>query len=186
MTADKKTPDQNSVSVTLDDGTTLLLRTLRPDDAEGLRAAFDELSDQSRYFRFLYVLKQLPDSMLQRLTGIDHFDQEAWVAIDEFCEGGPLGVGLARYVRSEDDPEKAEVAIVVVDAYHHMSVATHLMYELGKSALNNGITTLTASMVADNDAVQGLIRHFGGQVREVSPRELELEFDLRPFDSIDG
>ena len=58
--------------------------------------AYERLSDESRYRRFLSPHKQLTDAELRYFTEVDHHDHEALVAGDP--ESGEW-VGVARYVR---------------------------------------------------------------------------------------
>ncbi len=174
-------PHRGPVPVTLDDGTSLLLRPVSEDDAADFEDGFDRLSKQSRYFRFFSHMKKMPSWMVEKLTHVDHRNHEAWVAIDVSSDH-PIGVGVARYIRSPDDPHAAEIAITVVDSYQHRGVATHLVQELAQSARENGIESFSASVLGDNDAVQGLARHFGGHATSVASGVVELSFDLKKME----
>jgi hypothetical protein len=64
--------------------------------------------------RFLAPHGRLTESELRYFTEVDHHDHEALVAIDPntgHC------TGVARYVRSTDDPAVAELAVAVVDGW---------------------------------------------------------------------
>lgn len=166
-----------TVPVTLDDGTRLLMRPISASDATDFKEGFERLSKQSRYFRFFSHMKKMPDWMATQLTRVDHHDHEAWVAIDVSTDH-PIGVGVARYIRSDDDPHTAEVAITVVDSHQHRGVAIHLVEQLAKTARTNGIDKFSANVLGDNDAVQGLARHFGGHTTDMGVGQMALEFDL--------
>ena len=67
--------------MTLADGTTVTLRPIRPSDA-GIEQAFvRELSDESRYFRFMDMLRELSPQMLKQLTEIDYDTHMAFIAV---------------------------------------------------------------------------------------------------------
>ena len=113
-------------TATLRDGTEVDIRAIEPGDKALLAEAFSRLSPESRYRRFFRPLKELRDSDLRYLTEIDHADHEALVAI---AADGSL-VGVARYVRSEEERELAEVAVTIVDDWHGRGVATELLRAL--------------------------------------------------------
>jgi acetyltransferase len=47
--------------IQLQDGSSITIRPIRPDDADDLQAAFQRLSMESIYLRFLSVKKELTD-----------------------------------------------------------------------------------------------------------------------------
>ena len=51
--------------MTLRDGRNVTLREIRPDDADAMRAAFERLSTEARYTRFMSVVKLTP-AMVER------------------------------------------------------------------------------------------------------------------------
>lgn len=68
--------------VRLADGSRVTLRAVEPEDKRLLAAAFDGLSEQSRYRRFFTPLRELDERQLAYLTEVDHHDHEALLAID--------------------------------------------------------------------------------------------------------
>src|ERR1700712_3019563 len=96
----------------LRDGSTVLVRAVRPDDRELFVAGFERMSDDARYRRFMSHKKKLSDRELDFFTQLDHDRHEAIGAIDVATGEG---VAVARMHRSDDDPELAEAAVTVVD-----------------------------------------------------------------------
>src|SRR3954469_10255713 len=94
----------------LSDGTPVELRQIRADDKELLKAGYEHLSERSRLRRFLGPKPRLTASDLRYLTEVDGVNHYAVVAL-----WGRHIVGVARWVRLIDDPEEAEVAVVVGD-----------------------------------------------------------------------
>ena len=77
---------------------------------------------------------------------------------------GDVLVGVAQYFRSAQRPDHAEVAVEVADSHHRRRVGTRLVLELSRLAADDGITHFTASVLADNRPVLGLMRHSGWDV----------------------
>jgi GNAT superfamily N-acetyltransferase len=140
------------------DAGSLEIRPISPEDAPGLAAGFARLSDQSRYRRFLSPHRRLSSGELRYFTEVDHHDHEALVAIDrELGEG----VGVARYIRSKDDPAVAELAVAVIDDWHGLGVGTRLVVALTHRAREEGINSFTALVLAENELMLNLLADLG-------------------------
>ena len=143
--------------VTLRDGTRARLRTIEPADRDTIAAGFDELSDESRYRRFLTPTPKLSGSQLTYLTDVDHHHHEAIIATGP--EGEPMGV--ARYVRVDPESDTAEVAVTVVDAWQGRGLGTELLARLADRAREEGVDCFTATALAKNNDMIDLLRNLG-------------------------
>lgn len=152
------------------------IRPIEPDDKDALARGFDRLSERSRYRRFLSPRGRLTQAELRYFTEVDHHDHEAIVAVDP--ETGE-GVGVARFVRSREDPTVAELAVAVVDDWQGRGVGSLLTAELANRARQEGIRCFTALALAENDAMLNLLRELG-EVRTGPTRlgTVELAVDL--------
>src|SRR5678815_5219087 len=63
---------QYLVRETLNDGTPVTIRAVRPDDKERILTAFLALEPQSIYARFFYAKTELSEQELRQLTEIDY------------------------------------------------------------------------------------------------------------------
>ena len=172
--------------VALRDGTPAHLRTIEPDDQAALAAGFDELSDESRYRRFLSPVPRLTGSTLRYLTDVDHHHHEAVIAFSEKRE--PMGV--ARYVRADPDSDTAEVAVTVVDRWQGRGLGTALLARLAERAREEGVNRFTATALAANNEMIDLLRNLGVtdsrpasggvvEMRVALPAEVDEESPLR-------
>jgi GNAT superfamily N-acetyltransferase len=157
-------------NVDLQDGAQIVLRPVRPDDKSRFLAAFERLSPESRYRRFLSPHPRLSPVELRYFTEVDHYDHEAIVAIDRATEEG---IGVARYIRLRDAPDTAEVAVTVVDDWQGRGVGTALLHELLGCARKAGIRHAAASVLATNVPVLELLRDVGSP--HVVRNELGIE-----------
>jgi RimJ/RimL family protein N-acetyltransferase len=144
--------------VALRDGSRVDIRPIRATDKARLRAGFERLSAQSRQRRFLVAMPRLSPRLVRYLTEVDHHDHEALVAVGA-GDGEPIGV--ARYVRSENDAQVAEVAVAVADRWHGRGAATELLRRLAQRAREEGIARFTATCLADNDDALELFEELG-------------------------
>jgi RimJ/RimL family protein N-acetyltransferase len=136
------------VLVRLLDGTRVVVREIRPEDKERLRTALGRLSPASNRSRFLAVKVGLSPRELRYLTEVDGLNHDALVAV-EFDDPNRL-VAVGRYVRLTDDPQAAEIAIVVGDCHQGQGLGRRLGLLLADRARARGIRRFTASMLADN------------------------------------
>ncbi len=161
--------------VTLRDGSHVTVRPIRPQDAAGLRAGFERLSAQSRYRRFLSPMPELSGPMLRYLTEVDHRDHEALIAVR--ADGSIVGV--ARAVRSRNDPQVAEAAVTVADDWQGRGLGTALLGLLADRARAEGISRFTALMLGANREARELFEDLGPvRILERGSGTVELEITL--------
>jgi RimJ/RimL family protein N-acetyltransferase len=162
----------------LRDGEQILVRPIRPDDREELAAGMRRLSPESRYRRFFTPTSELSASELSYLTDVDHHDHEALVALEP---ASGHGIGVARFVRSPQDPEVAEVAVAVADSWQNRGVATALLDRLTQRAREEGVRRFSAEILADNQPMLELIDELGDvTMRRVDQGSVEIEVQLPP------
>ena len=163
------------VSAELRDGARITIRAIEPEDRDDLAAGFQRLSDESRYRRFFGPMKELSERDLDRLTRVDHRDHEALVAVDEATGDG---VGVARYVRTE--PDVAEPAVVVADDWQHRGVGSRLLEALSARAVEEGVVSFRAPVLAQNHDAISLLHHMGETSTTRLGREVEVRIRLLP------
>jgi GNAT superfamily N-acetyltransferase len=171
--------------VALPDGSIVLIRAVQPQDAQLLADGFARLSPKSRQSRFLTGKPSLTPAEVHYFTEVDHHDHEALVAVDP---GDGLGLGVARFVRHADDPDVAEVAVTVTDAWQRRGLATELLSRLVDRARHEGIRHFTALTADDNAAVDRMLHHgvTAVRVKHREPGTVEYKITLPPRGLGDG
>jgi GNAT superfamily N-acetyltransferase len=152
------------------------IRELRTGEYHPVDAVFAGLSPGSRYLRFHAGLPRLPDTLREALVAVDGVRHVALVA-----EAQPNAepIGIARFVATA--PDRAEVAIAVIDAWHRCGVASRLLEELRQRAQRAGYRELTALVMPHNRAVLQLAHElFPGTRRAFDDGVLELTLPLDP------
>ena len=151
----------------LRDGRRVLLRPIRPDDAERLQRFMGRLSDQSRYFRFISTMRELPQKMLARYTQIDYDREMAIVAVALPGEGGTSSatgadeiVGVARYLLYPDR-ETSEYALAVADAYQGQGLGSTLMTAINAVGKARGLRRTEGYVLAQNEGMLRLMQRLG-------------------------
>jgi len=156
-----------------------VIRPIAAGDRERLRDSHERLSPETRYRRFLAVKPHLTSSDVRYLVDIDGSNHVALVATLPEVEGEPI-VGVARFIRIPDEPDAAEVAIVIDDAHQGRGVGTELLARLAEEAVARGVVRFRATMFADNLAVHRLFESLAaGPVQRRRLGEIsEMEFPL--------
>src|SRR5712691_6651989 len=166
------------VETSLRDGTPVRVRRIRPDDKELLVEGFRRLSDESRYRRFMAPVNELSDDKLVYLTELAFVGHFAWVAVRADRAGE--GLGVARYVRIDGEPEVAEAAITVIDDYQGRGLGVLLLGLLAAAAWSAGITTFRAFVLEENEPMRDLLAQFGARVAYDSPGVVRIDVPLDP------
>jgi acetyltransferase len=142
---------------TLEDGTVITIRPIRPEDAKIEHEFVKDLSDQSKYFRFMAHLSELSPEMLARLTQIDYDREMALVATLDVKNHSKI-IGVSRYYINADNTT-AEFSLVVSDSWHNKGVGTALMDALTEIAKAKKVTQFIGSVLANNQNMLELLKN---------------------------
>jgi acetyltransferase len=150
--------------ITLADGRRVIVCPVHPQDACAEQAfVADALSPASRYRRFHFGLRRLPDELVRQMTEIDQWRHVALVARPADRPRGAI-VADARYVRSADSDE-AEFAIVVADAWQGSGLGRELLQRLARHAHTSGVRRVYGDVLWGNLPMIALVRSLGGALR---------------------
>lgn len=178
-------PAELDQSLRLRDGTLVRVRPIRADDRAIEQEFVRKLSADSKYFRFMSALGELPEAMLVRFTHIDYDREMALIAL--VCENGrEVEIGVARYV-IDDTASGCEFALVIADAWQHRGLGTILMLDLIAAARRRGLISMQGMVLATNTAMLGLARSLGFSIRtnteDALVRYVTKHFDAEAADS---
>jgi len=156
----------------LSDGTPVIIRPIRPEDAETEQEFVRSLSPESRYFRFMYSVDELTPEMLARFTQIDYSREMALVAMAK-TNGRARQIAVARYT-ADSEGDSCEFAISVLDEFHHHGLGSMLMKALMETARNRGLRMIEGEVLADNSRMLSLMRNLGFSVH-TSPEDASIK-----------
>jgi acetyltransferase len=147
----------------LPDGTDMVMRPIRPEDAEIEDVFIRNLSPESKYFRFMQALHELTPEMLVRFTQIDYNREMAFIATTQ-VEGKEAEVAVGRYVTNPDGTS-CEFALVVGDEWRQKGIGTRIMMGLTKVAKARGLKTMEGEILTENSSMLSLVRRLGFSAR---------------------
>ncbi len=141
-------------------GLVITIRPIRPEDAEMEQDFVKNLSDESKYYRFMDTLRELTQSMLVRFTQIDYDREMALVATLPEKDGKTVQIAVARYVTNPDG-ETVEFALAVADAWQKHGIGRKLMSALIESARIKGYRAIVGDVLSQNTKMFRLMGSLG-------------------------
>jgi acetyltransferase len=120
----------------------------------------DNLSAQSKYFRFMNHMDKISPLMLARFTQIDYDREMALVAV--LGEHSPQAaiIGVARYI-GNPDKQSCEFALTVADAWQKQGLGHQLMLRLMAIARDRGLEVMEGDVLAQNSKMLRLCAALG-------------------------
>ncbi|MDT0450220.1 GNAT family N-acetyltransferase [Streptomyces hesseae] len=171
-------PTHWEADVVLRDGGIAHIRPITPDDAGRLVSFYEQVSDQSKYYRFFAPYPRLSDRDVHRFTHHDYVDRVGLAAIvgDEF-------IATVRYDRIAPADE-AEVAFLVQDAHQGRGVASALLEHVAAVARERSIRRFAAEVLPTNTKMIKVFTDAGyTQKRSFEDGVVRLGLDLEPTDA---
>ncbi len=158
------------------------VRPIHPEDAHMLQDFVRKLSPESRYFRFVSSMQELPASMLSRFTLIDYDREMALVAVYRERRLGADGsatemariVGVSRYI-TNPDRTSCEFSLVVSDDFKGKGLGSRLMLSIMDFAREKGLEEIEGLVLANNPSMLKLMKSLGFSVK---PFADDVDFKL--------
>jgi acetyltransferase len=166
-------PSQHEQVWPLRGGGEYTVRPVHPDDASMLQDFVRKLSPESRYFRFVSSMQELPASMLARFTLIDYDREMALVAVVREQRVGPDGesievsriLGVSRYI-TNPDRSSCEFSLVVADDSKGKGLGSRLMLSIMNFAREKGLAEIEGLVLASNPTMLKLMRGLGFTIKQ--------------------
>ncbi|MER7761158.1 GNAT family N-acetyltransferase [Streptomyces sp. NPDC097619] len=176
-------PAHWEADVVLRDGGTARIRPITPEDAGRLVSFYEQVSDESKYYRFFAPYPRLSDRDVHRFTHHDYVDRVGLAA----TVGGEF-IATVRYDRIGPDgrpasapADEAEVAFLVQDAHQGRGVASALLEHIGSVARERGVRRFAAEVLPANSKMIKVFTDAGyQQKRSFEDGSVHLDLDLEP------
>jgi RimJ/RimL family protein N-acetyltransferase len=167
--------------LTLSNGRQVLIRPIRPEDGEPLRAGFGLLEPDEIRQRFLHAVKELSAEAAERLTHVNPRTEFALVVAEPLPPGEAL-IGAVARVAIDDNGRDAEFAILVSRYIKQMGLGRYLMTRLVKWAKGKKLNCLYGDVLENNAPMLTLAQSLGFQreFRQESPGLVRVRLELKP------
>jgi acetyltransferase len=137
----------------------ITIRPIRPEDAELVQDFVRNLSEESRYFRFMNSVQELSHAMLIRFTQIDYSREMALIAVTEE-QGKEVEIGVARFATNPDG-ESCEFALAISDNLHGKGLGQKMMTALMDAARSKGLKVIEGEVLKNNTDMLQLMDRLG-------------------------
>jgi acetyltransferase len=169
-------PKKLEETITLADGTLLLLRPIRPEDGPALQELHSRLSPEEIRFRFLHPMKNLSPHLSARLTQID-YDREMALVLT-WKSGSPEILGVVR-ITADPNIENSEFAIVIRRDMTGQGLGPMLLRRIIDYSKSRGIKYIYGEVLSDNLSMLKLAEAFGFKKRPVQDDPGVMHVSLR-------
>src|SRR5208282_2907524 len=161
-------PSQYVSPWTMQDGTQVTIRPIRPED-EPLIAKFHEtLSDRSVYLRYFCTMSLNRRVAHERLLRICFGDYDREIAL--VAENTDPGTGERRImavgrINKHHARNKAEGAVLVSDQYQKLGLGNELMRRVIEIARDEKLSRVSLETLPDNIAMKAIGKRLGFRIR---------------------
>ena len=153
--------------VSLRDGREMTLRAIAETDATKIVQAFERLSAESRYYRFMRYKKKLDDAAVQRGVHPRPGQDFVFVATIQAADGIDI-VGAGQYVRAGEGNDKTcEFAITVAEDWRGIGLATRMLASLVRRARLDGYETMEGWVITQNTPMLAVARKLRFKIEPV-------------------
>jgi acetyltransferase len=153
-------PHHITTTYQLADGTVITIRPIRPEDAEIEKEFVRQLSDESKFFRFMQRIDELTPEMLVRFTQLDYHRELGLIAVVHDGEPNELQVGVSRYSAAADG-KTCEFGLAVADDWQKKGLGTNLMNTLLDAARSKGFSEMVGEILTSNIGMLELVTNLG-------------------------
>jgi RimJ/RimL family protein N-acetyltransferase len=165
---------------TLPNGREVLIRPIRSEDAEPLRASFNLLHPEEIRQRFLYAIKELTPAMAERLTR-PHPEREFALVVAEPMPPGEALIGAVARIAVGENSREGEFAILVSHYINGMGLGRLLMLRLVRWARRKRLKRLYGDVLEHNTAMLSLALSLGFHRESAhTPGLVRVALDLEP------
>jgi RimJ/RimL family protein N-acetyltransferase len=162
----------------LRDGTVATIRLTRPEDHDGVRRFFHELSPESRRLRF-FSLSDPAETFIDAFCDSSNPGRQATIVARRQAGGEPRPIAVGSYLDVGNGA--AEAAFAVGEADRANGLGTILLEQLAALAAMNGFERFEALVLPENQAMLEVFRDSGFEIRSTSERgAVTVQFPLAP------
>lgn len=156
----------------LEDGSTVELREATPSDEDAVLAMYEGMSAEDRYLRFLGAGAMHTTAARRACRG----SGEGHVALLAVADGDLLGI--AEY-EATSEPDQVEVACAVAAGHRDRGVATVLLEDMVRRAMDAGVREFVADTLAYNHPMLEVLDDMGLRLqRRVNSGVIEVHIPL--------
>jgi len=171
-------PTKYVKTITLKDGTEVLLRPIKPEDEPLWLEMFKTFSEESVRFRFFRIIKDTPHEMRTRYCNID-YDREIGIVGEVNEKGKRRLLGVTRLIVEPGRDDTAEFALIVSDKWQRLGLGSDFLDYTIHIAKDKGLEKLYGIVMKDNIPMINLCREKKFTFSEGDPGQYNIERNLK-------
>jgi acetyltransferase len=156
-------PKEWERTLTLDAGTTLLIRPVRPEDEAMFHRFFKQITMDDLRLRFFAPVREFSHTFIARLTQLDYARAMALAAINPI-DGDMLGVV---HILADPNYDKGEYAVLVRSDIKGRGLGWHLMHTMIQYARWLGLREIEGQVLSHNKTMLTMCAELGFTVSSV-------------------
>jgi len=161
----------------LDDGRSVTLRPIRPEDEPLEYELFDTFSEETWRYRFFGPMKEVSHDDMVRFTNIDYRREMA--IIGELNEDGERKmIGVGRLI-IDPDGDSGEFAVVVGDPWQGLGLGEKLTDSIIGIAEDKGLDSIWAAIMKRNSRMLNLCKKLGFEIERGEDDTVRAVLKLR-------
>ncbi len=173
-------PKELEEAAALKDGSKVLLRPIRPEDAPAHFDFVKSLTAEDLRLRFFGAPREFEFSDMASFTQIDYDREMAFIATRQLSSGDSETLGVVR-TSTRPDNSSAEYAIIVRGDMKGKGLGRLLLEKMIRYVKSRGTKVLEAQTLPENKAMIGLSQRLGFSVRtDYDDDVVEMKLELNP------
>jgi acetyltransferase len=166
-------------SITIKNDISVQIRPIRAEDANAEQEFVENMSSESKYFRFMHSVNTLTPEMLSRFTKLDYDREMAFAAFTEE-NNKEIILGVSRYVINPDK-KSCEFAIAIADNWQGLGLARQLMLILIEHVKERDLKLIEGTVLKNNFAMDKLMESLGF-MKSGSPDDYDVNIYRREIE----
>lgn len=174
-------PSQYAANWTLNDGTPIMIRPIRPEDEPLMVAFHHTLSSESvylRYFAPLSLRQRVAHERLVRMCFIDYDREIALVAVHIDPTTGAHEIIAVGRLMKQHWTNTAEFALLVSDTFQRCGLGSELLRRLLAVGREERIDQIVADILPANTGMLRICQRLGFQLDHTTPGVVKATIDL--------
>jgi len=158
-------------------GQEVLLRPIKPEDEPLLLEMFQNLTKETKRYRFFQAIGGTPHEIIGRYCNID-YDKEISIVAELAEEGRRKIIGVARLI-TEAYRKTGEIALIVANPWQGLGLGTKLVNNIIEICKDKNLETVHAKMLSDNNRVIELMKKKGFALENLRDGTVKAFLKLR-------
>ncbi len=144
-------PEEYERPITLADGTSAVMRAIKPEDEPLWIDLLNSFSSQTIRFRFFHPIREITHEMATRYCYID-YDREIGVVVEVEEKGEKRLIGVGRLILFMDK-KSGEFAVAVTDAWQQKGAGSQMIDFCIEISRRRGVQRISTVMLPDNTII---------------------------------